>query len=249
MGKVVICIDYNIRQYIDHVYNSIKKYTKDFEFYILCDKTIEKTDITYNEKYKWLFNIDIPEIDINKLNGQSSIRSKAMFYRFLAPYLIEGDKLIYTDTDVIFNADIRELWDMDMGDNLIAATEDQFNHENKHRPVELQTGENLEFEGKIYASGILIINSKLWREENIITEMIDMYNYYPMLDMLLMNIVCKGRIKELDYNWCIPANCVKDNYCKKNDRMYNPKCYHWHGPKPWDRYGALKNQLIYEKYL
>ena len=243
---IFICIDYTIKDYIDHVYKSIAKYNNNFEFYVLCDKSINKNDVKGN--YNYIFDVDIPEIDINKLTGLSRIRSKAMYYRFLASLILNYDKLIYVDTDVIFAANIKELWDMDLGNNLLGATIDQLN-EKPEIMLRLQYNGNIEYIGDWYASGILLINAKLWREENVLQQMIDYYNYYPMLDLLLMNIICKNRIKEIDRNWCVPANSVNDLYCVENKITYNPKCWHWHGVNPWARYGALKNQLIYEEYL
>jgi lipopolysaccharide biosynthesis glycosyltransferase len=236
-----------IKDYIDHVYKSIKKYTKDFKFYIICDKSIIKSDINLNKNYNYILDVDIPEIDTSKIQARSKIRSKTMYYRFLAPLILDYDKLIYVDTDVIFNANIKELWNIDLKNNLLVATKDQLNNESRTM-VNIQTGSNIEFEGQLYASGILVINAKLWREENIFQQMIDYYNIFPMLDLLLMNIICKNRIIEIDRNWCVPANYVENLYCKKNEITYKPKCWHWHGKKPWDLYGALRNQLIYEEY-
>lgn len=253
---VVTCIDHNLYRNVGPVYKSIKEYCNDFELYVLCDTSVPRHKMTYAEEFAHVvYDVDIPEIDCRKLKGRSRIRSKSMFFRFIAPYLINSGRIIYTDMDVIFNADITELWEMDLGNNLLAAVRDQLKVPTRHHFF-LQCNNNLfpKIGDKfpfIYGSGILVIDCEKWRAEGMRNKMLTIWADNPMLDMLLMNITCYGRIKELDGEWCVPVNYLRGNTCINTGKVYdNPKCYHWHGRKPWGINSEKVNKHeIYQQYF
>lgn len=252
---VCICIDENLINYVRPVYNSIMEYTKSIDFYIVCDKSVKKNSVKqYDDIATVITGINIPEINTNKLQGWNSIRSKAMYYRFLLPKLIKSDKIIYTEIDTIFQSDIKELWDIKLNNNLLAAVLDS--HREKIQNFILnQYGQNIGVDVKLginnilFASGLLVINAKKFREENIYEKMLTFYKKYPMLDLLLMNIVCNGRIKRIKDEWCVPVNTLQDGQCSITKIKYPKiKAFHWHGvKKPWR--GQCNYQHIYNQYV
>ncbi|MBQ7544601.1 MAG: hypothetical protein IJT02_06620 [Synergistaceae bacterium] len=50
-------------------------------------------------------------------------------FRLLIPHTIKLDKVIYLDTDLVVNMDIRELWNVDIGQNCIAGYHDKLLYE------------------------------------------------------------------------------------------------------------------------
>lgn len=251
---VCICIDHNLVNHIMPVYNSIMEFTDEIDFYIICDKKIKNKHIKqYKDIATIITGIDIPEINTDKLKGINTIRSKAMYYRFLLPGLIKKDKIIYVEVDTIFQSDINELWNMDLNNNLLAAVLDShkvdldlmlLNQYGKNAKIDMKLG----FDNILFASGLLVINAKKFREEKVYEEMIKFYKKYPMLDLLLMNIICNGRIKKINDEWCVPANYLKDSYCHITGIIYpRIKAYHWHGiNKPWK--DECNYQHIYNRY-
>ena len=77
-------------------------------------------------------NISIEFVDLNKqleeIKGKLYTRnyfSNTTYYRLFIPELYpEYDKAVYIDSDTICLADIADLYNVDMGDNLIAAVPD-----------------------------------------------------------------------------------------------------------------------------
>ena len=71
--------------------------------------------------------------DLSKLNIESRIRkifqhedrlrrwSNAAVYRLIAPEILDLEKMIYLDCDILVNLDIAELWSIDLGNFSIAA--------------------------------------------------------------------------------------------------------------------------------
>ena len=60
-------------------------------------------------------------INVKKLTG---VFSPGTLFRLFVPEVVELDKIIYLDCDVIVNMDIKELWDIDLADCCIAAVGD-----------------------------------------------------------------------------------------------------------------------------
>ena len=49
-----------------------------------------------------------------------------MYYRFKIPEIIDADKCIYAEADSIFDFDVKEYWNIDIGNNYFAAVRDWF---------------------------------------------------------------------------------------------------------------------------
>jgi len=93
-----------------------------------------------------------------------------LFLSSLIPHDVE--KLIYADSDSIFENSLIELWNLDLGDSAIAAVEDHVGEINK-------TTLGLDKNFRYVNSGFLLINLKKWRKirakEKMIT-IIEKYN-------------------------------------------------------------------------
>lgn len=60
-------------------------------------------------------------------NGRVSVGA---LYRLLAPHILSDvDKIIYLDADIIANLDIKELWQIELGDKILAAVQEIFTYE------------------------------------------------------------------------------------------------------------------------
>ncbi len=100
--------------------------------------------------------------------------SIAMFYRFFIPQLFPADveKVIYLDSDIIVNLDIKELWQIELGDKPLAAA-----NETAVDPVRLKFSLQIKYlivqklvaYDDYFNSGVLLMNLNVMRheEENI----------------------------------------------------------------------------------
>ena len=114
--------------------------SEDVTIHVLHDSTLTKENrkkliqIVYNRDQDIEFyNVEeLSKSGIDKINEQFPNINKnfrpsvAMFYRIFIPDLLskEISKAIYLDADTIVNLDIVEMWNFDLGENLIAARPD-----------------------------------------------------------------------------------------------------------------------------
>lgn len=67
------------------------------------------------------------------------------------------DKVIYLDCDMFINGNLSELWEMDLGTNVVGAVQDQV-------PPNVKKAVGLNILDRYFNSGMLMINLKRWRE-------------------------------------------------------------------------------------
>lgn len=136
--------------------------------------------------------------------------SKAIYYRLFAPEIFEKhDKIIYLDADIVANADISELFDVDITGYLLAGTHDpEFS-----KCYYMDWNESKNYADKILKmknpynylqSGVLIMNLKQMREANFVNHVLAILKEFPKLrypDQDVLNIICENKIKFLDLSW------------------------------------------------
>jgi len=205
--------------------------------------------IRANTKEKFSLNeIDQTILKPVKFNLRNT---SAVFSRWWIPDMTKSDKAIYLDADVIVTGDIKELWDIDLKDNYVAAVPSYICKTIDDLRFKRIQGDFPSNREPNFLSGQMVINCKKWREDNIRQKLTEFTRKYKVLDEAALNVVCAGKIKELDKYWCVPANYVSEGY-KHPQMLYDydldkVKLWHWSGPnKPWDK--PLRNKEIYEKY-
>ena len=123
---------------------------------------------------------------------------KSIYYRFLLPQLLNEDKIIYLDCDIIVTSSLKELWNTDINNFACAAVEDQMSDD-----IIIQNRIGLYKD--YFNSGVLLMNLDYWRKNHItkrITEFI-LHNpdicVYP--DQDAMNFVLCDKVKFLEYKY------------------------------------------------
>lgn len=165
----------------------------------------------------------------DKFEGGYEIReiSTACYYRLMIPWLIPNvDKIIYADVDIIFKTSLKELFEIDLKENYVAGsypnTSDGWKAMQKYF-------EKIGADYKAYInSGLLVINSKLQREQNLESRYNELAkNNYLYQDQDIINIVCKGRIAHFNRRF----NLMPKYY--GNDNKQSDCVIHYVGDKPW----------------
>ena len=118
-----------------------------------------------------------------------------MFYRFLIPSVLPADvdKCIYLDSDIIVNLDLKELWQVDLGDKPLAAAPEAVIL-NVYQPIVIKT-KFLIINGFVdskdyFNSGVLLMNLEHFREAyDIIREGIEFCGRHPQCDTLDQDIL------------------------------------------------------------
>ena len=174
--------------------------------------------------------------------------------------LPEVDKIIYADVDVLFRNDLADIWNLSIGDYVLAAVKGAVNLSDKwewnsDRPYWKQ----LEgMRGKYINSGVLLLNLRKIREQQLEQQWDRWANeklYYQDQDIL--NITCQDAIYYLplkynmfaymngqDYDRFVSEGIFSKEECK--EALEQPVIIHYAGDKPWKRYDTNQGHLWWE---
>ena len=158
--------------------------------------------------------------------------SIATFYRCLIPEIIPNEsKIIYLDSDTIVRTSLREIFQTDMGENLVYGVADVAEDANKKR-LGLD---------KYVNAGVLLFNCDLMRKENFVDKMfswmVDNMDKIFAYDQDLINKVAAGRIEYLDDKYNAQVRRVG---ATRFDNLLEPAILHFISPKkPWSYWKPL----------
>lgn len=193
-------------------------------------------------------NISIEFVDLNKQLEEIKEKlytrnyfSNTTYYRLFIPELYpEYDKAVYIDSDTVCLSDIAELYNTDMGDNLIAGIPDgviqaiDIFKDYVERVVGVADYNNY------FNAGVIVMNLKELRDykfEEKFIYMLEKIKFEVGQDQDYLNRLCKGRVKILDYSWNrMPVMGKTEG--KINLIHYNL------GAKPW-----YFDNVVYQEYF
>ena len=134
------------------------------------------------------------------------------YYRLFIPNMFpKMDKALYLDSDIIITGNIADLYNVDMGNNLVGAVPDMAV---QNTPIFIEYVENalgVKAE-KYFNAGILLMNLKEmrnWDFENKFIELLGKYKFRVAQDQDYLNVLTKDRVKYVDNSWNVqpvPAN-------------------------------------------
>lgn len=186
---------------------------------------------------------------INKLTDTLELRdyyTYAIYYRlFIADLFKCYDKAVYLDCDTAIISDIAELYETELGDNLIAGVPD--GAVSVIEPFQVYTKKVLGINANNYFnSGVIVMNLDLLRKEdfyNKFTELFAKYKFRVAPDQDCLNLVCKDRVTYLGNEWnAMPIRS------KNSAEIKNPKLIHYNlTAKPW-HYSDLPYEDFFWEY-
>ncbi|MGI4751478.1 MAG: glycosyltransferase family 8 protein [Janthinobacterium lividum] len=155
---------------------------------------------------RWIKPTDVLPTGIN-IPIDTSIYPITIYLRLFAPYAVglEHKKIIYLDVDMILYDDISNLYHTDIGDNILGAVQDYMPTFGHPRAIPNYKELGILPETKYFNSGLLLINSKKWIDEDIANKVIKCMNenhvhiIYP--DQYGLNIVLRNCWFEIDRAW------------------------------------------------
>jgi len=168
-------------------------------------------------------------------------------YRLLIPALIACNRVLYIDADALVNGNITELYNTDLGDNLIAGVIDtgigcgSIKTWHEHLKSIKLTPDDIYING-----GVQLIDVQKIRELDLMDKWIEMANatQFACHDQDIINISCRGRIKPVDNKFNVSQSCGSD-VPKKDIRIVH-YTYPGHG-KPWNN-DKVVNYEIWDKW-
>jgi lipopolysaccharide biosynthesis glycosyltransferase len=125
------------------------------------------------------------------------------YFRLAAPYILKDyKKILYFDCDLTCRADVRGLYEIDLGENLLGAVSqlNTLQYRYKNLPPELNKL-NLKNPEKYFNAGMLLINAEQFRKTVKLEDMLDTALKYQINDQDLLNIVGDEKTHYLPYHW------------------------------------------------
>jgi len=194
------------------------------------------------------FSIEFIEIDTQAIFKDFPTRehfSIDMFTRFLIPELKPDlKKVIYSDVDVIFNDDIKKLYNEELDGYSLGAVPYVYGYINPNKEeinsYHLRLG--LPEDHKYFESGLLLLDIDSWKKSNHTTRLIDQARSSSGDSILtpdqdVLNIVFANNYKQLDNKYIVDPKRKKimktDTETRKS--VENPFIIHYAGrDKPWN---------------
>ena len=188
-----------------------------------------------------------------KLDTNNAHISVETYFRFLAQDILSAyDKVVYLDSDLVVNGNVAELFDVKMGDNLIAATLDidylaNLNIRGGDRMKYSLDVLNLKNPYAYFQAGVMVFNTAELRRYHTVPEWLRIASnpIFIYNDQDILNSECQGRVVYLPADWNVThnifgraeklyplaPNSVFDDY---QAARRAPKVVHFAGAiKPW----------------
>lgn len=224
--------------------NASKEYR--YKIYIL------NADIVLNERTQKIFayadeNFEIEYVDVSKRleEVKESLKLRdyytgATYYRiFIANMFPQYEKALYLDSDTIVLGDIAELYNKELGDNLVGAIPDgavgavpEFKRYTKE-----VLGVTFD---KYFNAGILLMNLAQFRKENFYDSfcaLLKEYKFAVAQDQDYLNVICKDKVAYIGEEWNkMPIG---------GENQDKPKLIHYNlTMKPWHY-----EDILYKEYF
>lgn len=183
---------------------------------------------------------------------ESKHLTRATYLRLELPELLDEDRVIYSDVDVLYLSGLKDLWNVEIGDYYVAASLDIGLNQKKKFDRKcsrlLYWGEYFrERRGSYFQAGVLLMNlaeirgsdvQQRWRE--LLMEEFEQH------DMDILNISCYPKIKKIGSRFNVIPRYLKNGGYEKGvnegfievseltDIYERPVLLHYAGPdKPW----------------
>lgn len=224
------------------------------------EKMLDGTDHTIT--FEYLDGSRFDDVPINTRSGWV-----VTFFRLLIPELLpQYDKVIYSDVDVLFTADMWEVYNDDLTNYEWAGVRAE------HNSPEIEMHKYF-IENKsdfIYWPGFMVMNTKFMRENKFIDRCFEtMYKFNTRLkfrDLDVINLTCT-RVKHIPFKYCtLQSIYYLDNISdaeeyKMLSKIYsdeilmdarnNPAIIHYAGKpgKPWRMKHPYDNYKLYMELI
>ncbi|MBO5910303.1 MAG: glycosyltransferase family 8 protein [Clostridia bacterium] len=217
--------------------------SKDYNYTIkILNTGISEDNINKIKKYE-KENVNIEFVDMKKSLEEIGLRlhtciyyTQTTYYRlFIASLYPQYDKVLYIDCDVAVTGDISKLYNINIGDNLVGATTDEFvvNFPKIHQYMTGGLGVNKVSD--YFNAGVLIMNLKQFRIQNFEEQFVDLLAKYKFVvqDQDYLNVICKNKVHYISGSWD-KMPCKDDmEVSKVNLIHYNLIWKPWHAEVPY----------------
>lgn len=225
---------------------------KDYKYLIkVLHTNVQEEHMKQIEKYE-SENVDIEFVDLSyyigkiqdKLYTRDYYTNTTYFRLFLPELYPQYDKVLYLDSDIIVLGDISELYNTDMGTNLVAAAPDDIIQYNKvfQDYAELVVG--VAKYQNYFNAGVLLMNLDELRKfkfEEKFLYLLGTVKFSVAQDQDYLNRLCKGRVKIVSHDWDVMP------YVNNETKPEDIKLIHYNfAYKPWHFEDVTYHEYFWE---
>ena len=200
------------------IYSMLKNASKDrsYDVIVLERNISDENKQNIRQFFERFPNAVIRFFDVSRyLAGFNLTTSNAhisieTYYRFIIQEALPFySKLLYLDCDLVVNGDVAELFDIELGDNAIAAVPDidfigNLNMKNGERAGYVRKQLHMRDAYGYFQAGVLVMNLERMRKIHTVHEWLEIASKpgYIYNDQDILNVECEGLVTYLDYSWC-----------------------------------------------
>jgi lipopolysaccharide biosynthesis glycosyltransferase len=174
-----------------------------------------------------------------------------MYLRLLAPAVLPHlDRFLYLDADILVRSSLLPLFADMRDDKLALGTRDYYYGDIRHGLKQTYEQLGLDPDAPYVNSGVLMINARLWRHEDITAKAVNYLQQHRSTiahpDQDALNAVLAGKLTEVDLDWNVQVGAIRffdrtgwsEDQAAVNGRkaqlLSEAKIVHFIGPcKPW----------------
>jgi lipopolysaccharide biosynthesis glycosyltransferase len=250
---IFFATDDNYIKFLAVTLSSLQAFMSDviYSIYILhSENGISSTNIEKINKYQ-SSNIKITFCDVSEPLKEivdklftRDYYSKTTYYRLFIPQMFpQYKKAIYLDCDIVLNDDIANLFNIDLGNNLLAAVTDEAvgivpeftDFANKYLGIP---------QVQYFNAGVLLMNLEELRNIKFADKFVDCLTKYKFVvaqDQDYLNVICKDRVVYL------PLHYNKMPFINENITSENAKIVHYNlSFKPWHYDDIVYSELFWK---
>lgn len=182
------------------------------------------------------------------------------YFRLVIPELmVDYDKALYLDGDMVANADIAELFETQLEDNLLAACADcnsigLCHHGDTQLKEYREKVLKLEFPDRYFCAGVLVMNLKRFREKFSAKQLLELAASYEWRqhDQDVLNMICNQEVKLIPVAWDLLRDAGNNQYMPGEfypeflAAEQSPKIIHYGGMrKPWIYFDVERGEYFW----
>lgn len=259
---IVFATDENYLFYTCVAITSLAKYAAadtEYDIYILMEESshniyFDKVDKRYSNIHIEVINVQA-SIFKNVIINNKHI-TKATFYRLTLSELLDVDKCIYLDSDIIATDDLADLFNVNVEEYYIAGCRDIWIAMLSEEDCEVRRrgiGQIPSMEEYINA-GVMVMNLRKIREDGLNRKFIEQLSVnYLYEDQDIINVCCYGKIRHLSARWNIYSpflSCLEEmqkngiNEQVLKDFQSKKGIIHYATPmiRPWENFFCWANK-------
>ena len=218
---------------VETVIKSVSVHNHRVKFYVFNDDLPSEWFLLMRNRLKVIgseiVNVKKTAHNLRDFHLPNAILSYAAFFRYFIADEVQEDRVLYLDSDTIVNANLDDLFTLDLQGYAIAAVQD-FNHEGW-----LTT----------FNSGVMLIDAKKWREKNSTQSLLELtaqHHEHVYGDQGILNMYFGDQWLHLDkeYNFMVGLDQFlhlsgnREWYQSDYYGDYEPKIIHYTTEyKPW----------------